>query len=198
MNDWRFIKYPPTYYPLGVNLKKTNNESLPEMTGWTMLIAGILAAILGIIMIIWPNATLEIGLLILGIIIMVVGIIGVVKSAGTDTTMTIIYALYILIGLALAIVPHFMAEVAAYMFAILLILIGIIQIADIGMPVSNNKTVSLVIGIIFVLLAIIIMIFPDQTIKAAMWIFGALLIITGCLLAINGWRFKSLKVTIEN
>jgi len=172
-------------------------ESLPKITGWTMFFVGILAIILGIIMIIWPDATLEIGLLILGIIIIISGIIGIVKSAGTDNLTTIIFAIYILIGLILAILPHFMAEVAAYVFAILLIIVGISQITNMGISISEKRDISILIGAIFIIIAIVIMIFPDQTIKAAMWIFGALLIITGALFAINGWRFKSLTIQIE-
>lgn len=163
------------------------------MTGGTMLVTGILSIILGIVIVFWPDATLEVGLMVLGIIAVLTGIFGISATFNVDKRAMALYIALILLGLVMIIIPQFVADIAAFIFAILLLIIGVGQLSEMGRPLSGNRTVSVELGILFIVLGMIIIMFPDQTIKAAMWIFGVFLVFSGALLVTGGVRMGALR-----
>lgn len=178
----------------GKNINGFSVDSMPFRTGRMMLVAGILLILLGLVIIAWPSATLKIGLLVLGIFCILGGVFAIIAGAAVSTGTLITGILLAIFGIALIAVPYFMADLAAIMFGLLLLFIGIGTMFDMGLPITSftdNRTVSFIIGAIFLVLGIVIIVFPGQTVNAAMWIFGAILIICGALFAVEGWRYRS-------
>lgn len=156
-----------------------------------MILIGALTAILGFAIIVWPGATLNIGLLFIGALCIIAGALGLVATFDVDRKTSILCLILAVFGIALIAIPHFMAELSAYVFALFLILIGISQIFENGIPISDKSALSMAIGAIFVLFGVIIAIFPEETITTTLYIFGAILVISGILLAFNGWKCKT-------
>jgi len=165
---------------------------LPFKTGRAMLLFGILAIILGVVMIAWPSATLEIALIALGILCLIGGVIQTFMGLQTMGMGLVSGVLFMVIGVVLIVVPHFAADFMVYLFAVFLIILGLSLIMGMGLDVSGNKTVTTVVGAIMILMAILFIIFPEETILIGMWVVGAVLIIIGILLAIDGWRCRSI------
>lgn len=157
------------------------------------LALGIVTAIVGIVAILYPEMSLNILLIVFGVIIAASGLSGVIMYIRKDNKAMAMSLLDLVIGIVLIVVPSFMAEIGAILFGLTLVIMGIQFALDMGLDIAaSNKVVSVVLGVVFVVLGLFMVFYPDVTVKVGMWVIGATFVIMGLSWIVQGWRFRSI------
>ncbi|MDD3139055.1 MAG: DUF308 domain-containing protein [Lachnospiraceae bacterium] len=167
-----------------------------KFNGWKdMLLFGILVLILGIFALVWTGMTIKIYVMVVGIITIMVGfstIFNAHQMNGDSNLYLLKGVVEILFGTLMLFLPIFMATVAVFMMAFFFIMFGVALLFAVAPPVEgfNFGKYASAFGIIFIILGIIFIIFPDQTLIAATWIIGVILIVLGISCIGGGWKLK--------
>lgn len=176
-------------------MKTVTLESLSLKSGAVMLAVGIITMILGVVAIAYPGLSLTWILIVVGLIIAVNGLSKAVMFVRKDNKAAASGLVELIFGAALVVLPSLMADIGVILFGITIILIGIGLALDAGVEIPGaSKAVSLVLGLIFVILGVVMIVFPSETLTGMMWIFGAVLLIMGASWALQGWRCRSVKI----
>ena len=157
------------------------------------LIFGILSIILGVIIAVWPNISVVVYMVIMGVLVLISGFLQVIAYTKINDNIILIKAVAtILIGLALVLIPFFMAEVAAIVFAVFFILIGLIMLLGVngeGNPISLQMRI---LGIIMIVVGVVICIFPEKAVEIMAIIIGVMMVVVGIVNILIGVQEKKL------
>lgn len=169
-------------------------ETIVEEKSWkSLFLIGILCIILGVVAIVWPDESLKWFLIIIGILMLVGGGLRIYDSYKVTNTMgTVIGAIMVVLGLVLVIVPNFASDILVYLAALFFIIFGIVQLADGSLTQLENKDkiISMLIGLLFVIVGVLMIVFVDEAKDIIMWVIGAILIIGGLLSLYNGNKLR--------
>ena len=155
---------------------------------WGVLaIGGILAIIIGLVAIIWPEVTLTVVVVRLGIFAFVTGIFTVLVGAvwppgwGLRWPMLLQGVLGIVVGALAFIRPETAAVALLYLIAAWAIISGVLQIAG---AVRLRRVIpdewGLILGgIASVIFGVLLAIWPKEGLVALVWIFGVFAVVFG-------------------
>lgn len=134
----------------------------------SFVIRGIVALVLGIIVLIWPGITLEVLMMLFGVMAVIAGIMlfafGSTRPVGkTNTTLTMFLGILIVVLGAVAIVmPLLMTVALIYLLAALAILVGLadIWVALVSVDGTANRILFGLSGALSVIIGGIFLAFP--------------------------------------
>ena len=165
--------------------------------GWgALVLLGFLSVLFGILMMMYPDITAMVVLTLIGILIIVMGVIGLVfamltpAGEGRSTLLLLGGVLGVLIGVGFIMYPAIAGSVLTWMIGILVFFIGLLQIVfGLEEKYQPGRWLYVLAGIISIIFAILIMIFP---VIGELIIFGYLVaiyfFINGILLMTIGYH----------
>lgn len=162
------------------------------------ILRSALAIVLGLVLILWPEATINYLVIIIGILFILPGLISMIayftrnKDGETSSIFPIEGAGSFLFGLWLVIMPQFFVNILMYVLGILLIIAGVQQIVSL---VSARKWTAVpfgfyVIPVLILLAGILILSNPFQVAANTFMFLGIAAIIYGASELFNWFRFK--------
>jgi uncharacterized membrane protein HdeD (DUF308 family) len=162
--------------------------SAGQSRGWKIGF-GALTLVAGVLMLIWPDATVLVVAVILGIQLIVAGIVRIVTALTEDIDGGT-RALYLLLGLLLVVVGIFCLRSPFHATAILVLLFGLSWIVNGVIEMFHGVTGGggwlIVSGAISLLAGIVVLAYPTPSVVAMVWLFGIALIVIGVMAIVSG------------
>ena len=165
-------------------------------SAWLMvLLGGIVSVLLGLVLITWPGATIAVVGVITAIWLIAIGLVTIVGgfsralTGGTRALMFIAGALVLLTGLVMIRGAFDLVVVLAIFLGIGLLLRGLTLFVRAG---EERKRRGWLIfgGVVFVLLGIVVFVWPALSLATFVWIAGVVLIVTGIIEIIGAFYVK--------
>ena len=175
----------------------TDGTQRADNTWIIMLVGAAVTFVLGLILVIWPHATITVVAVLLGIQLLVLGIIGLIAGFTSDaggavrTVDVVLGLLGILVGLYL--IRHL--SVTVTLMAILLglywVMRGIVDliVAVLAGPVPG-RWVKAVIGVISLAAGLIVLFKPNESLKFLLVVLGIYLMLYGLALAFLAFQAR--------
>ena len=166
---------------------------------WRLAVTGgVVSIVLGLILLIWPSETLVVLSVLLGIWLLIAGVVRIAqaifvpegRSGGLRVVMAI-GGLFYLVGGALCIRhPNFTVGVLAAIIGISWMIVGVVEIfAAFHRGVSGwYRVATITIGVVSVLGALVVLIWPGITLSVIIWLGGLWLLILGVIQVVMGIR----------
>ena len=163
-----------------------------------MLVGAAVTFVLGLILVVWPHATLTVVAVLLGIQLLVLGIIGLIagftssEAGGAVRTVDVVLGLLgILVGLYL--IRHLSVTVAlmAILLGLFWVMRGIVDliVAVLAGPVPG-RWVKAVIGVISLAAGLIVLFKPNESLKFLLVVLGIYLMLYGLALAFLAFQAR--------
>jgi len=167
-----------------------------------MLVGAAVTFVLGLIIVVWPHATLSVIAILVGIQLLVLGIIGLIagftseSSAGVRTVDIVLGLLGILVGLYF--IRHLTVTVTllAILLGVFWVMRGIVDliVAAVAGPVPG-RWIKAVIGVISLAAGLIVLFKPNESLKFLLVVLGIYLMLYGLVLAF--WAFQTRRFVRE-
>jgi len=167
-----------------------------------MLVGAAVTFVLGLIIVVWPHATLSVIAVLVGIQLLVLGIIGLIAGFTSDaggavrTVDVVLGLLGILVGLYL--IRHLTVTVTlmAILLGLYWVMRGIVDliVAVLAGPVPG-RWVKAVIGVISLAAGLIVLFKPNESLKFLVVVLGIYLMLYGLALAF--WAFQARRFARE-
>jgi uncharacterized membrane protein HdeD (DUF308 family) len=168
-----------------------------------MLVGAAVTFVLGLIVVIWPHATLAVVSVLFGIQLLVLGIIGLIagftargETGGIRVTDVVLGLLGILVGLYL--IRHLTVTVTllAILLGLYWVMRGIVDllVAAVAGPVPG-RWVKAAIGVISLAAGLIVLFKPQESLKFLLVILGIYLMLYGLMLAF--WAFQVRRLAAQ-
>jgi uncharacterized membrane protein HdeD (DUF308 family) len=165
-------------------------------------IGGILAIVLGLVAIIWPEVTLTVVVVLLGVYAFVTGIFTVLVGAvwppgwGLRWPMVLHGVLGIVVGALVFIRPEAASLVLLYLIAAWAIISGVLQIAE---AVRLRRVIpdewGLILGgIASLVFGVLLAIWPKEGLVALVWIFGVFAVVFGAAQLVLANRVRRMPI----
>lgn len=162
------------------------------------VLRSVFAVVLGLVLILWPEATINYLVIIIGILFVIPGLISVIayftrnREIQPSAMFPIEGAGSILFGLWLIIMPTFFVSILMYVLGVLLIIAGVQQIMTL---ISARKWTTVgfgfyIIPVLIFIAGIIILSNPFQVAANTFMFLGIAAIIYGLSELFNWFRFK--------
>lgn len=183
-----------------------------EMPGWmsglarglqpwkTMYTLGVVMIILGILVLVWPGATLVVMAVLFGCYLLVAGIMGMVEGFSDrhrSTGMRVAYVVLGVLGVVLGLYCLRRVDVTVLILAFLLSVFWIMRgIVDISTAMTFSGTPGngwlVFSGVLSVIAGILVLFWPGITLAVLIAFAGAWLLVYGALLLYGGYRLHKL------
>lgn len=172
------------------------------------IIRGVFVFLVGLCLVVWPEAASSILIKALGIILILSGIITVVYGLATNTFqnlkgMSLITlgsaVLFIIAGAVLLAKTGFFIELIGFVFGVILALYGLLQIFhtyNIAKGIRGRFWLYLVPAIIFAV-GIAMCFFPRENIKLLCIVFGISLMILGAVELVLVFKFRAVAKRMQ-
>ena len=181
----------------------TDGTQRADNTWIIMLVGAAVTFVLGLILVIWPHATITVVAVLLGIQLLVLGIIGLIagftssEAGGAVRTVDVVLGLLgILVGLYL--IRHLTVTVTlmAILLGLYWVMRGIVDliVAVLAGPVPG-RWVKAVIGVISLAAGLIVLFKPNESLKFLVVVLGIYLMLYGLALAF--WAFQARRFARE-
>ncbi len=158
-----------------------------EPIWWLTLLRGLLGSIIGALMLACPEKSAETLIMLVGAFAVITGLISTINAASSrfDVWRTSLASgvVTLLLGLVALLMPGITASILVYMVAAWALLFGIIEIAA-GISLSAAGAIgplTIGVGLISVVLALILFAIPEAGVVAATWLVGFYFLATGAL-----------------
>ena len=166
---------------------------------WAFIARGILAIVLGVVAFVWPGITVTALIIVFGIYVFVDGVFLLVKAiagwkARDDRWLLLFEGLLgIGIGVITFFAPGVTAIVLLFYIAAWSLTTGILEIVG---AIRLRKEIQgevwwILSGIVSILFAVLLMIFPGTGILGLVWLLGVYAIVFGVLLIALGIRVRA-------
>jgi len=170
--------------------------SKSEVTGIRVAIgiSGLVAVVLGIIMLVWPSSTLSVIAVLFGLYFLIVGIVRVARGLFTAGMNGGLRVLAILFGLLLIIAGIITIRNPLNSLVVLGMVIGISWIIEgiaalVETAPDSSKWFGTVFGAISIIAGIIVLLLPLQSISVLVIIGGIFLIASGLIQLVQAFTF---------
>jgi len=168
-----------------------------------MLVGAAVTFVLGLIIVVWPHATLSVIAVLVGIQLLVFGIIGLIAgftasgASGAARTVDVVLGLLgILVGLYF--IRHLTVTVTllAILLGLFWVMRGIVDliVAALAGPVPG-RWVKAVIGVISLAAGLIVLFKPNESLKFLLVVLGIYLMLYGLALAF--WAFQARRFAAQ-
>lgn len=153
---------------------------------WLMVVRGVLAVLLGVLLIVWPDQSAEALVMLIGLFMIVSGImalVGALALRGLGWGLGLSGAIVtLLLGVLAFIWPGITADLLVLLLAGWALLFGIIEIiTGLALPTSTIKSLTIGLGLISVVLALLLFAEPGVGVLIASWLLGLYFLATGAL-----------------
>lgn len=153
---------------------------------WLMTVRGALAVVLGVLLIAWPDQGAEALVMLIGLFMIVSGIMALVGALalrglgwGFGLTGAIVT---LLLGLLAFVWPGITAGLLVLLVAAWALVFGIIEvITGLVLPPSTIRSLTIGLGLISVVLALLLFAEPEVGVVIASWLLGLYFLTTGAL-----------------
>ncbi|MDY0294143.1 MAG: DUF308 domain-containing protein [Candidatus Methanomethylophilaceae archaeon] len=158
----------------------------------TMLLLGVLYIALGAMALIWPNTTLDVLIIFLGATALVGGLSSLYYSHRDSNGMGMVAAVAMaVLGVIAMALPQFVGDVLVYLLAAFFAVFGVLQIigsASFSGVSAAGRWLSVIVGVLFVVAAVIMLFFTgvEDSKAVIMIVFGAFSVMNGALLVADG------------
>jgi len=167
---------------------------------WAVVLRGVLAVVFGVVAIAWPDITLLALVFLFGAYALVNGVFAVVSAAagGRATAgrgwLIVEGAVSILVGLAAFVWPGVTTLVLLWLIAAWALLVGVLEIAAaiIWRREIRFEWLLALAGVLSVLFAIALVVWPERSVLALVFLIGVFAIGYGVLLIGSGLRLRQI------
>ena len=169
---------------------------------WIMLIRGVLAIALGVMMIAWPKATVQVAIFLFGLYFLLDGIASLIMGFMSGRAgekwgwLVFVGVLDIAAGIVAFVWPQATALVLLYVIAFWSILVGAMAVfGAFSLKSAGAREWGWVLfgGIISLIFGIILLIAPGNGILGLIWLVAIWAILFGILLIVNSFVVRSLS-----
>lgn len=162
---------------------------------WLTLLRGILSALLGVMLLAWPQKSVETVIMFIGAFAVITGAVAIANALGSRYDLWGFSMtgglLTLLLGLTALLWPGVTGTVVIYLVAAWAVLFGVVEIlAGLALPAGPMRAVPLGVGLISVALALILLLEPTVGLVAAAWVIGFYLFATGGLTAYHAIELR--------
>ncbi|MDA2918325.1 HdeD family acid-resistance protein [Desulfobacterota bacterium AH_259_B03_O07] len=169
---------------------------------WAFVLRGILAVIFGIAAIMWPGKTLQLLLFIIGIYFFADGIVIMFTAFNNKDDWWMLFIegiISMLFGIVIFFLPGITALILLYLVAMWALFTGLFELITVfRLPKGHSAFRFLVVmGILSVLLAILLIVFPGEGAVAAIWLIGIYAILFGISTVIFGLKLRSFEDQLD-
>jgi len=168
---------------------------------WQIIVRGIITFLFGLLLLVWPGASLFILTIFFGVFVLLDGIFSLVHAAkhklgaGTRTWLIIRGIVGIIVGLITFIWPAITEVVLILLIGAWALVAGIFEIifAATSKAPGSARWLFAISGVLSVILGILLLARPIAGLLAIIWAIGAFAIVMGILLIIVGARLRCSK-----
>jgi uncharacterized membrane protein HdeD (DUF308 family) len=185
----------------GVAVVERDDARFAQVVRLSAVIGGVLSIVLGVILLAWPKETVLVVTALLGLVLVVSGVLSLFRALFTPehrgASARIMPAIGGLITVAVGVIclRHLSGSVVllASIFAVAWLISGIAEIfgAFSHRDSSSVRTGMLVFGIVSVLGAITVLVWPQISLVTLAVIVGIWLIVAGAAQLVVAWRLRS-------
>ena len=166
-----------------------------------LLLRGVLAIILGLIMVLLPGPTLIVAVLLIGVFVMMLGLVALVmflalKDKGKSLVLLIEGIIGITFGLITIVWPNITALLLILILGVWCLIEGVVQVFA-GLTMKWRTGVRLVVGasgVLSVIIGLIFVLVPGDGALALIWLIGVFAIAYGVLSIIYGLLARSMHI----
>jgi len=163
----------------------------------TVMVVGIVTAILGVIVISWPSQTLTVLSILFGIQLVVFGIFRLVSAFAADTRSPGVAAFVGIVGIIAGIVvlrhPFETVALLAVLLGVVWIIGGVIDVIEaIADSSRDHRMLHAVGGLLSIAAGVIVVSWPAPTVTVIAWIGGLYLIIAGLFIVVQAFSLRNL------
>jgi uncharacterized membrane protein HdeD (DUF308 family) len=184
------------------DLVGTAADDLFKRAWWAIAIRGVLAIVLGILMLAWPGITLAVAIAMLGVYMFFDGIFALVATfqSGSEGRSWWPYllegVLSIGVGLLAFARPTTMALAVLILIAVRSIIVGVVELGT-GVSVRRATGTSTWMlwlgGLASIAFGILLLVKPGPGLLALVWIAGIYMIVFGLMLDTEAFRLRSVR-----
>jgi uncharacterized membrane protein HdeD (DUF308 family) len=190
----------PPQQPIGAEIKRRVTASLGHVW-WFFMLRGLIAAALGLCVLIWPTLSLALLLRLVGLYLLADGIVGLVTAfRSTERTPHLMQAaISLAVGAVLLFWPGGTVRTLFVVFGVWALLSGIGQIISsqqLDADVTNRGLLRS-LGIITSILGLVLILWPGTGVVAIAWVIGIAALVIATLLIILAQCLKRTARRIE-
>jgi len=166
---------------------------------WVIMTAAVITFAVGLILLVWPKATVNVVAVLIGVALVVTGIFRLISGFTAADVTGGTRAAYIIIGLlatlaGLYCLRHLSVTVAllAFIVGVFWTLHGVVDLIVAATSPVRNRGLLAVTGVLSLAAGLIVMFWPTISITILLAVIGIWLIFYGLLLAVLAWQVRSL------
>ncbi len=186
------VPYPADPYPsepAPATAGKGTLDAAERTAWWLALTAAVLGLVVGIMIIAWPEATLKVVAVLFGAWLLVHGLVRIVQAVagrGRDGTERAILGLVgvFFVGAGILALRNLLVSlvVIATVIGLMWLLGGIVDlIAAFSGPGGGYRVWRIVLGVLSMVAALVILVWPDLTLVTLVYISGIWLVVMGVI-----------------
>jgi uncharacterized membrane protein HdeD (DUF308 family) len=165
-----------------------------------IMVAAVLTFVLGLILLVWPKATLNVVAILIGLALIVTGIFRLISGFTVDEASGGTRAAYIIIGLLAALaglycLRHISVTVVllAFIVGVFWTLHGLVEliVAATAGP-GQGRGLRALLGVLSLAAGLIVVFWPTISLTILLAVIGIWLIFYGLILAVMAWQVRSL------
>jgi uncharacterized membrane protein HdeD (DUF308 family) len=185
---------------LAMEVKFRVDERLGEIW-WSLLTRGVLAVILGLCAMVWPQQTIGVLIKVLGVYFLIDGVIGAIWFYRSGELRSAL--IQAIVGVSIGMVLLVWTGVSAKLFMIFIGFWMILQGVGLFLASRRIEPQSGVRGImastawVMALIGIVFVVWPDTGVVTISWLIGLNAMALGCLLVFLATRIKRLRSRID-
>ena len=184
---------------------KRMETGLIAKSWWSFLLRGLIAIALGVLLLVWPAATVGVIIILFGIFALVDGIIetilsivGAVRKLDGWGWLLVKGLVGILIGGVILARPDVAIGIVVILIAIWAIVLGFAEIAAaMDMPPESGRGFVVVLGILSLILGIVILCVPRESVYVFVLIVGIYALVAGFFNVVLSFFARSWEKKIE-
>jgi uncharacterized membrane protein HdeD (DUF308 family) len=166
-----------------------------------LLFGGTVSIVIGIILLAWPDATVGVLAVLLGVNLLLLGallLVGMLIEhlpVGERILGALLGVLGILAGVAVFARPMQAVGVIVVVTCAFWVAGGIIEFVTGIVTEGANRWVLMLSGAISVFFGIVMISWPEPTVRALVWVIGIWALVSGIIRVYRGWRMSPTAVT---
>jgi uncharacterized membrane protein HdeD (DUF308 family) len=163
----------------------------PSALWWTALIGGIVAVILGLLVVFNPFDSVRFLTVIVGVALAVGGIFGIVASIrGTSRVSVAGPIIAVIGGLVLIFLPEQSVKTAAIIIGIVLLAFGIVTLIAAIVASKEVGWGPVVGGVVLAILGLVVVVWPGPTLSLIAILVGIAVLVSGLSMIVQAFRLR--------
>jgi uncharacterized membrane protein HdeD (DUF308 family) len=163
----------------------------------TIMVVGVITAIVGVVVIAWPSQTLTVLSVLLGIQLVVFGLFRLVSAFAADTVSPGFVGFVGILGIIAGVIvlrnPLETVAVLATVLGVVWIVTGAIDVIDaIANKYVDGRGWLALAGLVSIAAGVVVVAWPEPTVTVIAWIAGFYLIVFGLFICASAFSMRSL------